>query len=82
MAIKHHKIKDNVYNFNTQEDNPASATYADTDYLVSRYMVGSTWIVSSSNDPLVMLSEHSTLKDVKTKYPALVPEVDTLESVV
>lgn len=80
--MKFYKIKDNVYSFNTQQDNPASATYADTDYLVSKYGVGSTWLVSSSNAPLVVLSEHANRTDVRAAYPPVVPVVDIPKPVV
>lgn len=68
MTVKLHKIKDNVYSFNTQEDNPDSPTYADTDYLASRYNKWSSWLVSSSNSPTVLISEHPTLTSVKEHY--------------
>lgn len=68
VTVKLHKISRDLYNFNTQADNPDSNTYADTDYLVSRYGTGSTWLVSSSLDPLVLVSEHFTLTALKEHY--------------
>ena len=68
MTIKLHKISRDLYSFNTQDDNPTSETYADTDYLVSRYGTGSTWLVSSSLEPLTLVSEHLTLTALKEHY--------------
>lgn len=68
MTLKLNKLDKNLYVFNTQADNPKSETYAETEYLVSRYGFQATWLVSSSLDPLVLISEHPTLTSVKEHY--------------
>lgn len=70
MTIKLNKMSRDLYHFNTQDHLPTSAQrgYAETDYLASRYGTGSTWLVSSSLDPLVLVSEHLTLTALKEHY--------------
>lgn len=70
MTIRLNKMSRDLYVFNTQADSPNSETYAETEYLVSRYGFQATWLVSSSLDPLVLVSEHPTLAAVKAHYAA------------